>query len=189
MLPVTENAPKTLQETQDQIKLLTRQNIDHSETVKRQLEMLKAEARSLAHLEFYEKYSEWDWAVRQQYMNLIKPLAYEWPISNDSRGYAFELQNYTPWFEQQINDPNFIVTPDCIRPYDIRGARFSSLTEFVRAENIDKCKLTQKIADAFKLLKYLTPDHMQGRGFGISAEETTWSDQQDFDYEGYKFHL
>jgi hypothetical protein len=139
----------TLEELQAKIAALQANSAIQNVNIARELEFLKAHARYAAHLEFYHKYQEWDWIVRQQYMDFVKPLAYEWPIPDDSHGYAFELVNYTPWFAGQINDPNFVVTPDCMKPYDIRGARQTHLTEFVKVENMEQCKLTQKIVDAF----------------------------------------
>jgi hypothetical protein len=190
----------TLEELQAKIAALQANSAIQNVNIARELEFLKAHARYAAHLEFYHKYQEWDWIVRQQYMDFVKPLAYEWPIPDDSHGYAFELVNYTPWFAGQINDPNFVVTPDCMKPYDIRGARQTHLTEFVKVENMEQCKLTQKIVDAFQLLKIIAPNGMQGRGFGISRKVMVWRDGQPcdpdgeldldgFDYEGYKVHL
>lgn len=181
----------------------------------RQIELIEAEARSEAHLQFYKLYGEWDWIVREQYMDLVKSLAHVYPWPDGTHGYAFELVNYTLWFPQQIDDASFVAAPEHIKPYHQRSLIRTFVTEFVKPENIDKCKLSQKIVDAFKLLKYLDPQgYAEKRGFGIDRKEVTWKNggpQQEesrdddnydceyercvsesrsgFDHEGYKFHL
>jgi hypothetical protein len=195
-----QTATTTLDELQAKIESIQAQSAIQNVTTERELEILKAQARCAAHIAFHHQYGEWDWIVRQQYMDLVKSLAYDWPMPNGSLGYAFELNNYTPWVCDEITGPDFVVTSDCIKPYDVRSLTFTGLTEFIKPENIDKCKLTPKILAAFKTLKYLEREPLQGRGFGISRKVMMWKDGQPcdpddgtvpdgFDYDGYKFHL
>jgi predicted DNA binding CopG/RHH family protein len=129
---------------------------------------LKTELRKAAQIEYFNKYGEKDWVVRKRYMNLIKSLAYQWPYSDDARGYAFGLFNF--------NEGGSIV---------------ETMTEFVKPENIHQCKLSPKIVEAFLLLKYLPElnQDAEGTGFCISRKEEVWKEFSGFDYEGYKFHM
>lgn len=204
-----------LEDIDKRLETVKKEFASSKQTYVREIESIKAEARSEAHLRFYKQYDEWDWTVRQKYMDLVKSMAYTYPWPDGTRGYSFELVNYTPWFPEQINDSNFVATPDHIKPYDRRSLIRTSVTEFVKPENITKCKLSQKIVDAFKLLKYLDPQgYAEKRGFGIDRKEVSWKnggpqqeenpDDEDYDFEyeksvsesksgfdhqGYKFHL
>lgn len=173
----------------------THEHLKEIELLRKKLERLEAERRAALHLQYFQKYGEWDWIVRQQYMDLVRSLAHVYPFPDNTRGYSFELHNYTPQFPLLLMDEEHRMrNPKLMVPYDRHFLRFGTLTEFVKPENIAQCKLTPRIVEAFQLLKYLAPDDMKGRGFGMSRQEESWAGSSQtsgpgFDYEGWKFHL
>lgn len=193
---------RTLEEIETELtaheERVAKEAVQNAETSKR----LRAERRAVVHRDYFIKYKEWDWIVRKRYMDLVTSLAYKYPYPPHARGYTFELFNYTPRLPHAVMNSDYqLASPEWMISYDPRCLELNTLTEFVPPENIDQCKLTPKIVDAFLLLKYLAPDDtMARRGFGISRQEEIWRDPftvprhvrqsgLDFDYDGYKFHL
>lgn len=145
------------------------------EVLTRESTMLHFHALHLAQVEYYKTYGEYDVDVRLEYMRLIISLSYTWPHDNEAIGYPVSLRNVS-----STNKP--------IDPNENIRDRLDGLTKFVKAENIDKCKITPRIRDAFLLLKY-HPALKELGFFAIHANPIAWKDFDDFDSEGYKSHL
>lgn len=143
---------------------------------------IEAAMRAAASREFYRTYGEWDWEVRRHYIELVKSSAYTPPVADNAIGYVFELWNYEPFLPTDSKAGE-------LHPTIMWKGRFGRITctEFVKAEQMGRCKVTPKILQAFQNLKYY-PDS-EGRGFAMSRAPKSWKEQDDFDYEGYKFHL
>lgn len=168
-------------------------NLNEQAKLQRELIFLMAQRRDRLHREFHAKHGEWDWTVRQRYMDSLTGLDYKWPIPDDARGYGFELINYTP--------RSFGKEPEGFSLYHPERLEPTHLTVFIKSENIDKCKIDAKTLEAFLMIKELCPEDMKDRGFGIDRREVSWGaayvqksdniprNRGGFDSDGYKAHL
>lgn len=143
-------------------------------------------ALSIKSREFYQTHGEWDWVVRQKYIDVVKSASYPYPISNDALGYSFELWNFTPRYFKTLEAD---IQPKHVTVGSMMSAVQSTSTEFVRPEFIEQCAITPKILEAFQLLKYFPQTQGEGRGFAMSNQVQRWEDFREFDYNGYKSHL
>lgn len=153
---------------------------------KKKLETLQFVALSIKSREFYELYGEWDWIVREKYIDLVKSASYTYPISEDALGYAFELWNFTPRYFKTIGAE---IKPEHVTVGSMMSAVLYTATEFVKPAFIKQCAITPKILAAFQLLKLFPQTGGMERGFKISVEARAWSEIPDPDCNGYKVHL
>jgi hypothetical protein len=152
------------------------ENVKKDKHLNKVLEGAYAELRHAFSSHFYKQYGEWDWDVRQHYIDLIRSLGCEWPISEDTVGYAFELHNFTPLeydparpFSLENLHPNIFL-------FERMRVRHNGCTEFVPAEHATKVALNLKIREAFEGLRYFNDTYRTD--FGIDTPAKTWADQK-----------
>lgn len=172
----------TLQEAAD----LLAANLKHREELRDLLALyektilkVKAQARASASVEFYLKYGEWDWDVRQRYMEHVKSMAYE-SYDNKTAGFVFDLWDVRP----HGYNPDIPFSPTTIISEE---PLLRCVTEFVPPDKVGQCKISPLVLEAFELLQY-APGRVP-RMPRIDRQIRQWVNVSGFDAEGYKWHL
>lgn len=159
-----------------------RQAYCHCEEEERKLEEKILHLQNLlwntARSEFYRKYGVQDYVVRQEYMNLVKSGAYEYPYDEEAEGYTLILWNLSPFGGT-----------DYPLEFKERNNKFETLTEFISKEHMEKCKITPKIEEAFLILRYFSNPDFGTKSFLISARADKFDNLEDPKIDDYKVHL
>lgn len=140
---------------------------------------LRAEVRASASVEFYLKHGEWDWVVRQSYLDRVKSLEHA-VYDNKTVGFVFDLWNIQP---RNFN-PDIPLTSSTIVDDE---PLLRSAAVFVPVDKVKDCKISPLQLEAFELLKY-APSRVP-RWPRIDRHARQWVNVSSFDNEGYKWHL
>jgi hypothetical protein len=141
----------------------------------RQLDKVKDLKRRAAHLAFYEKYGDWDWNVRQKWIDFVK--SFDVPFDrykNGGLGHPFELWNYQP----RAKSPE---TPAELPAWPANYFQLSRLTNaWVSPADFEKCRPDAKTIEAFQLqadYHMEQKDRLLGyvRGFMFNSKAVDWN--------------
>lgn len=190
----TDQSSKSALELEKELRELDQHRNVQNTSYLQERALLLCRLRSKSQQEYFDKYGEWDWIVRRDYMDLVKSYALEYPYDPSTRGYDFELYNFTPRLPLEIQTEDYRLREGVALPqYHQECLRWDGLTEFVSEANIGQCRLSRRIVDAFKLLPLLGTDpRFHERGFLISPKADTWeniSKEDNRTLNGYKEHL